>query len=622
MFLRNVYGSSLYERNDLSDSGAGLNQSILNHVFLPHDLPSSVDEDYLTKSDHRHEYKILECISKFFESLDVKKTLPIFTILKNCIQRWSDAQNSDNWNTNKLQSTIEKLESGDYLSVYFYKQNAAILIEIDENSPNQPLVSAWQVLLPTETITSSLESHMSCFPVPTFRLPDRSQLLSPVHCELLVEFLNHTIESAKSNKSSYTFNEPREVPVAHYVCHWWVTNFQNTKQENLSIKFKKKHRDQIRWKSANLPFRRSGLWMTIKVVFHTILIKRLKSIGTIVYKLLMTDFLTYVIHQRQSSVESRLSTDVLIHCLRKIGRRLNKIEGLLASIDSNNVHEWIENVMTDIKKKIEFISPKLDWQEKITQKEKEKFSKCQFDLYATEIYQHSCSKLKDHLNKQQQYSKLNKQSSSSYDVHHWYTSKVSHVDGEDQLPSLKSLTNNPSNDSFGAGLTRIEIWIQSNLESWMDRKSLSKHKDKRYEELQSFYEDYQRAALDHYCSNNKSTDPLGYSRFIIISLTIIRLIHQKLCAEKQFERLKSHVIRIPHLFELFEYLIIPTRDDMIRARELYDYFREYSQKPFPDLLTDIESKNAFGVYFADLSEEMNETLRKIEAQVEQDKNEK
>ena len=43
----------------------------------------------------------------------------------------------------------------------------------------------------------------------------------------------------------------------------------------MPVQFKKKHRDQIRRNNANLPFRRSGLWMTVKVVFHTILTKRL-----------------------------------------------------------------------------------------------------------------------------------------------------------------------------------------------------------------------------------------------------------------------------------------------------------------------------------------------------------
>ncbi|CAF3980773.1 unnamed protein product, partial [Didymodactylos carnosus] len=530
-------------------------------------------------------------------------------------------QNTKICSVPNLQSTIQKLTLGDFLPLYFHAQNAAILIEIDENPLNHPLISSWQVLLPTETITSSLEPHLSCFPVSTFRLSNQSQLLSQVHCELLVDFMNNTIEFSKSYKSSYAFNEMREVPIAHYVCQWWITQFQGIQidtQANRSIPFKKKHRDQIRYKNSMFPFRRSGLWMTIKVVFHTILTKRLGKMGTIVYKLLITNFLTYFISTREASMGSRISTDLLIHCLRKIIRRLNKIEGSLSSIDSNDVNQWIQNVREEIKQKTDRISPNPNWQKLIDKKEKQKYSKLQLNPNQPEIYQHSCLKLKAYL--ANSYSNTSFRSSSHiYNYDRWTLSSVVYED--DALPSVSFLINH-EDDAIGIGLTRIEIWVQSCLEEWIDRSLPLEKGYKCFEHLQLFYEDYQRAALNFYYSNTKSTDSIGYSRFILTSLTIIRLMHEKLCEDNRFVRLKLHAIRIPHILDLFEFLVLPSRDDMIRARELYDYFREFNDKPYPDLLSNIELKNAFGVYFADQSPEMNETLQAIQDQVEQDKKDK
>ena len=217
-----------------------LNQSILNHLFLPYDLPSSADDDHLTGSNHQNEYKLLKLVNQFFESLDSKKTLSIFPILKNCVHRWSILQNPNECSVSTFQSTIEKLEPGDFLSIYFHAQNSAILIEIDQNLSNQALISAWQIALSTETITSSLESHLSCFPVPTFRLSDRSQLRSQTQCELLVDFMTNTIEYAKVNKSSNTFNELREVPVAHYVCQYGgLTNSRTSSKRSHQLYFRK-----------------------------------------------------------------------------------------------------------------------------------------------------------------------------------------------------------------------------------------------------------------------------------------------------------------------------------------------------------------------------------------------
>ncbi|CAF2569715.1 unnamed protein product [Rotaria sp. Silwood2] len=614
MFLNNLHHSSNY--NDSLYSQA-MNESILNHLFLPLNLPSSNNSDYLTESNHQNEYKLLEYIDEFLQSPDVGNELSVLPILKKCIQNWLIVQNVKNCSVENLQSTIQKLKPDDFLPLYFYAQNAAILIEIDENSDDQPLVSSWQVLLPTETITSSLEPHISCFPVPTFRLSNRSQLLSRVQCELLVDFVNNTIECAQSHKASHTFNEIREVPIAHYVCQWWITQFQGVQtdqQANTSISFKKKHRDQIRYRSSMYPFRRSGLWMTIKVVFHIILTKRLGKMGTIMYKLLITNLLTYFIHK----MSSQISTDLLTYCLRKIVRRLNKIDSLLSSVDFNDMNHWIQKITEEIKKKIEQITPNSNWQRSVEERKKQKLPEIRLDPTQRETQEHSCLKFKSYLQKHQSDTSFKPSyHTSNYD--HWTSNRT--VDQDNGLPTI-SFSNSYDDNTIKVQLIRIEIFVQSSLEDWINRFLASQNGYKCFENLQTFYEDYQRSALQFYYSENKSTDPMGYSRFILTSLTIIYFMHKKLCEDKQFERLKLHAIRIPNLLDLFDFLVLPNRDDMIRARSLYDYFQEFNGKPYPDLLSNIESSIAFGVYFADQSIEMNEELKKIQEQAEKDKKDK
>jgi hypothetical protein len=141
--------------------------------------------------------------------------------------------------------------------------------------------------------------------------------------------MDNTIEYSKTYKASHAFNEVRDIPVAHYVCQWWITQFHGIQIEThaaSSIQFKKKNRDQIRWKDLLLPIRRSGLWMTIKVVFQIILTKRLGKIGTIVYKLLITAFLTDVVCTRQTASKlSSLAADLLIHWLGQTYKQTNKL---------------------------------------------------------------------------------------------------------------------------------------------------------------------------------------------------------------------------------------------------------------------------------------------------------
>ncbi|CAF0949279.1 unnamed protein product [Adineta steineri] len=602
-------------------SAQDLNTSIFNHLFLPYDLPTSADADYLLQYKHRNEHKFLESFNEFLRSSASEKTLPVFSILKNCFENWLAIQNIENCTISNLQSTIKKLTPGDFLPLYFHAQNAAILIEVDEN-PLQPLISSWQVLLPTEMVTSSLQPYLCHHSTPTFRLSDISQVTSSIECELLVEFMTNTIEYPKSSKAFYSFDETREVPSSHYVCQWWITHFPEIKNENLdntSIQFKKKYREQIRCKSSysTSPFRRSGLWMTMKVVLQTILIKRLGKIGNIVYKLLNTSFLIYFVYMRQTLKDIQLSNDLLVYCLRKIARRLTKIENMSLATDSNDVKQWIEMIMKQIKNKIEIIFPKSDWQNHIYVNDKQIN---QFNRNQSEIYEHSCTKLKEYLKKRSQVLSSSYRSfSRDYNSVKLVSTSIQHE--ANKLPFVTALSNS-KNKTINFALTRIEIWVKNYLEQWIDYAFASDNRSKHLEDLQKFFEDYQQTALKQYYSDNKFTDPIGYSRYILTSLTIIRFIHMKLCKDQRFEQLKFHAIKIPNLLELFEYLILPSRDEMILARTLYDYFQEYSTKQYPELLSHIDSKNAFGVYFAERSEQMVKVLTEIQAQVEQDKNAK
>ncbi len=140
-----------------------MNESILNHLFLPFYLPSSSENDFCIRSNHRNEYIILECMNEFlnlYESIDASMVLPIIRILIDCTQRWSMLQKTSKLSISNLKSIIEQLPSGAFLPMYFHAQNAAILVEIDEKNINQSLLSSWQVLLPIDTITSSIQPHL------------------------------------------------------------------------------------------------------------------------------------------------------------------------------------------------------------------------------------------------------------------------------------------------------------------------------------------------------------------------------------------------------------------------------------------------------------------------------
>ncbi|CAF0982554.1 unnamed protein product [Rotaria sordida] len=281
------------------------------------------------------------------------------------------------------------------------------------------------------------------------------------------------------------------------------------------------------------------------------------------------------------------------------------------------MNAWIQSTKQEIQMKINQILPGSDWQKSIQNNEEtnRKLLMTNVKFLECDIYQHLCEDLKTSPNNQ-----ILRQTMTFLPGIKKYNVS-SNVIQDDYVPSIKELTEK-FNYTIGIALTRIEIWVESRLNQWINHPTIYLSGRDRFETLLDFFEEYQNAALNHYWSEKGPTDPMGYSRYILTSLTIIRLMHQKLCNDSRFERLKQHSINIPNLMKLFEFLVLPNRNDMIRVYDLRHYFSEFSNKTYPDLLTSIDDVNAFGVYCASQSSEMNESIQKIRAQAERDKQQK
>ncbi|CAF1468761.1 unnamed protein product [Adineta ricciae] len=73
--------------------------------------------------------------------------------------------------------------------------------------------------------------------------------------------------------------------------------------------------------------------------------------------------------------------------------------------------------------------------------------------------------------------------------------------------------------------------------------------------------------------------------------------------------------------QTLELLVLPDRDNLIRIFDLSNYFRQPGKNVYSDLLTDINSADAFGVHYAAQSSIMQTTLQAIRKQAEIDKHE-
>ncbi|CAF3694831.1 unnamed protein product [Rotaria sp. Silwood1] len=137
--------------------------------------------------------------------------------------------------------------------------------------------------------------------------------------------------------------------------------------------------------------------------------------------------------------------------------------------------------------------PKSDWQEciRIDAKTKYNLLSNNFDLNNVYIYQHSCQELKKYINHQT----LNKIFESSLDINK--NDDFSYVNQDEYIPSMNELRQK-FNYTIGTVLSRIELWVESRLDQWINHPKESHDERNRFEILFNFYEEYQNLALNHY----------------------------------------------------------------------------------------------------------------------------
>ncbi|CAF1355441.1 unnamed protein product [Rotaria sordida] len=140
--------------------------------------------------------------------------------------------------------------------------------------------------------------------------------------------------------------------------------------------------------------------------------------------------------------------------------------------------------------------------------------------------------------------------------------------------------------------TTKEQQPEKQKKQWINR-SMSSHREIEYcQTLVKPFEDYQKQVLIHFCSRNFLIDQIGYSRFILTSLTITQY----------------HSIDIPNIIDRFEHLVLLNHNDMIQVRNLYGYFNKFTNQSNPDLLSNIEEESSFSVYFSYHSTKMIDCL--------------
>ncbi len=355
----------------------------------------------------------------------------------------------------------------------------------------------------------------------------------------------------------------------------------------------KNTREEVMWFDSLLPWRRSPMWLLVRVAMQLIFFRLtiLSKLSGDLYKTFMVFLMSHVIelsHQRS------LSSDVMYAMNAKLARRLLKLD---SSVDEPGL-KFVQNVMQNTDKLIharwskivEQAGPRYD----LSRLEGLDFGQDVFStLPALDGYIESMAK------------RENNKSSIAFQP----ASALIKYQAEELPTYLGSSTP----DYMAFNLRAFEAWVASDLRQWLE---LHKWNTGTCGKLGDLIQSYHGVACLLYSGNPEATS--------IMLLTILELwISCDESATHVCELLREYDPGIPQ--KLLQSLALPFRCQMERLLRAENYLkRRRARARFraPCIFRDFGLQTCFSVIYFDQSPEHQNLLEKIESRATQVRHEK
>ncbi|KAL9653598.1 hypothetical protein ABK040_000515 [Willaertia magna] len=391
--------------------------------------------------------------------------------------------------------------------------------------------------------------------------------------------------------------ETREPVKPDYVIEWLLATLTN--QEGIETEVEripKKIRDSVLWNDTEIPFRRSGLWLTMKVVLHTFFVWKCgKQLGTIYYKTVM---LKLMLELAKHSHMNTIDSDVKIQINAKIAHRMNKLKSLVDDCKEISNTSFIQSILIQGSQVVMTIEKgiKKDWN-KIVEQNKENNS---FELKQNVV--NDLTNTRHTLSNAEKYLKIFGGVVDNSDKKKKLS--VPKCIGRDFTNVIFNFNATEENDAF-TQLFDFENWVRDEIDNWIYSKKLNyvEYSQRLYDLLTN----YEGKAKKYY-----RNDPLGNSRMILTVLNIIRVLH--ILSIKISPILKEYKSGVE--IEILQSVLAVTKNDLKYTKSLEDYFLNFDKNAhytsiLQQCINNDATSDSFFVRFAENNTEIQNTKDKI-----------
>ncbi|KAJ4865601.1 hypothetical protein T069G_02131 [Trichoderma breve] len=533
--------------------------SIINHVFLPPQLPQNGDSGRTISDDSALLRLVISALREFRCHVNSARLQAVDCAEKAMIVFQSVRAESGCINGQKLAEFLHSLhpdngvslwelfakmgidfKPGILLPLHIAAQNAgiiigqtqdAIILEVFELSPTNAAVMGTIGRLQRRFPASAIS-----IPIKRFRESGFIQALT----DTLEKLSHQEVAEAKPKvlKKGESQIEDRDTTDP-----FMVTNFLHAvlfafSKDTIPVSsISKNTRDEVVWKDAFMPWRRSPVWLLIRVTLQ-LHFERLHS-DRMLYKEFMIFLMTYTLDIAQ---KRGFSSD-LLHCMMsKVGRRLKKLGDDFQASWIGNVHGTLKQTRVCLQQRWELLCEEKDAEVGLNH-----LSMQLLPSEASEPYPKLDAFIRS-IDTRQDEESINQFRAP------WILRKYD----QSSIPNLKSLPDR----SILLQLSAFEKWVASFLPHWMREAEVNENTCSQLYDLTKEYYDLSRKFYTG-CPESLS----------IASLTILELwmtCDKSVC--NQIPDLKVYSPEIP--VELLQSLLLHSRNHLERLVVVEKYVKE------------------------------------------------
>ncbi|CAE6448122.1 unnamed protein product [Rhizoctonia solani] len=293
-------------------------EHLVYHVFLPPKLPQEEQEEvFQQKVDLALVRSTQQASEKFRAETGVSAQWKQIELMLQRLYKYIETP----LEKTKLGKDMKYMAEGDILSLYIKAQNAGIIIR---KQAQHTVFEAFEVQAQTEDVMSTPGRILRSFPGAAVQISksvaNDPKFINEV-ANILSQMNTEVFDKAcpTTHKAGTDVRESRNSINPNYFIQFFFGYLRGMGTLLDPSRFDKRLADEVLWRNVKNPWRRSPIWLVIRVALQTSLNSKT------LYKHFMAYFHASIISQYYK--QSLLSND-LLHSMRvKMARRLYKLKG-------------------------------------------------------------------------------------------------------------------------------------------------------------------------------------------------------------------------------------------------------------------------------------------------------